>query len=264
MLRFKAATIALFSVVGTVPAATISVSVGLNPIAIPSVPSLNYNITNIFSTPVEDEIVYRWDASAGVWLAFRYVAGAGWEPSNPTFTVGEGVFYHALAAQTFVANLHDNLVPQLANYSIEPPLPLLPNRYYFQGSPTGQNATYEAIFGAAPPNETALFRFIRGGTDISPTGGDYRVYYYTDGVWAPETPVLDPLEPAFVIYPYLSLKYTVTGDPPTINFSWPSRGKLEEAPLLAGPWQVVDTAGNRYSITPTLQTNSARYYRVKE
>jgi hypothetical protein len=120
------------------------------------------------------------------------------------------------------------------------------------------------VFGLAPNNETALFRFIPGGTNINPTGPDYRVYHYKDRVWTPETPLLNPLEPAFVVYPYLSLKYTLTGDRKTINFTWPTRGKLEQATLLGGPWELLSTDGNTYSITPSTQTNRARYYRVKE
>src|SRR5213594_5130344 len=41
------------------------------------------------------------------------------------------------------------------------------------------SASYEDVFGAAPNNETALFRFIRGWSDINPTGPDYTVYYFT-------------------------------------------------------------------------------------
>jgi len=264
-LRLIVATVGLLACAAVAPAANVPVVPGLNAIAIPFVPSLNYNATNIFSTPYEGEIIYRWNAPVGAWLIFTYSEDvSGWVsdslPINPTFSVGEGIYYQALVAQTFVANF--DLVPEIAELPIPPPL--LPNRYYFKGSPTGEGATYEDIFGGAPINETALFRFIPGGANINPTGPDYRVYHFKDQVWTPETPVLDPLEPVFVVYPYLSLKYTLTADRKTISFTWPTRGKLEQATLPGGPWELVATDANTYSITPSVQSNGARYYRVKE
>jgi hypothetical protein len=256
LLAFAASTLAV----------NIPVTLGLNPVTIPFVPSLNYNVTNIFATPVQGEVIYRWNAPGNAWWTFTYLTGVGWisdsEPTNPTFNVGEGIYYKALVAQIFVADFQGNLVPEIAAGPEIPPVPppLLPNRYYFQGSPTGQSTTYEGVFGAVPNNETALFRFIPGRTNIN-LGPDYRAYHYKDGVWRPEIPVLNPLEPVFMIYPYLSLKYTATGSPPTINFTWPARGKLEEAAFLTGPWATVTTANNSYSVAPT---NRSRYYRVKE
>jgi hypothetical protein len=267
--RFALTVVTLFASMGFGPAVTISVVRGLNPVAIPFVSSLNYNATNIFTTPYGGEVIHRWYAPTGAWSAFMYFEELGaWVsnnvPINLTFNPGEGIYYQALLPQTFVANLHDTLVPEILPYPIGPPLPLVPNRYYFQGSPSGQSATYEEIFQAPPNNETALFRFVRGGTDIDPNGPDYRAYYYKDQVWTPHTPILDPLEAVFVVYPYLSLKYTFSGNPGTINFTWPARGKLEQAPLLTGPWELVATDANSYSIMPGAQTNRARYYRVKE
>jgi hypothetical protein len=267
MLRFRLAlgVVGLLASGAVAAAANIPVSVGLNPIAIPFVPSLNYNATNIFTTPYDGEVIHRWDVVEGIWQVFTYGEGAGWDPLNPTLNAGEGIYYQARVARTFVANLEGNVVPAIAaSDPVGPPPPLLPNRYYFRGSPTGQGATYEEIFQAPPNNETALFRFIPGGTDINPTGPDYRVYHYKDNVWTPQTPILDPLEPAFVVFPYLSLKYALSGDPTTINLTWPARGKLEAAPLPGGPWELVTTEGNSYSITPGARTNAARYYRVKE
>jgi hypothetical protein len=266
MFRFRpaAGACALLVFATSALAANIPVTVGLNPIAIPFVLSLNYNATNIFKTPVQGETIYRWNALGSAWSVFTYSNGVGWisdsQPTNPTFNVGEGIYYRALVAQTFVAGFQANLVPEIASPEFPIPPPLFPNQYYFQGSTTGQSTTYEGVFGAPPNNETALFRFIPGRTNINP-GPDYRVYHYTGGVWTPEIPVLNPLEPIFVIYPYLRLKYTVSGSPRTINFTWPARGKLEEAALPTGPWATVTTNRNSYSVTPT---NGLRYYRVKE
>jgi len=259
MFRFKLilSVAALLISVAIARPANIPVTVGLNAITIPTVPSLNYSAANIFSTPYEGEVIYRWNAPTGSWLIFTYFDGIGWDPAT-TFNVGEGIFYQALVSQTFVANFHGRLVPEIASRAEGPP-PLLENRYYFQGSPTGQSATYEDVFGAPPNNETALFRFIAGRSDINPTGPDYRVYHYNAGVWTPETPILNPLEPVFVVYPYLSVKFTLSGNPKTINFTWP-RGTLEEASLPGGPWQTV-SAGNSHSV---VATNQMRYYRAKE
>jgi len=267
--RFALTAVTLVASVPFANAINISVMRGLNPVAIPFVSSLNYSATNIFSTPYGGEVIYRWNPSARTWSMFTYFEEFGsWVsngvPINPTFEAGEGIYYQAYAPQTFAANFHGNLVPEIVSYPLGPPIPLIPNRYYFQGSPSGQSATYEEIFRAPPNDETALFRFIRGGTDINPTGPNYRVYHYKDNVWTPETPLLDPLEAAFVVYPYLSLKYSIAGNPRTLNLTWPPRGKLEQAPLLTGPWELVETEGNSYSITPGAQTNAARYYRVKE
>jgi hypothetical protein len=247
-------------------AANIPVVAGFNAITIPFVPSLNYSANNIFSTALDGEAAYRWNAQTGSWLIYFYDSGlGGWYADGggpaPIFNVGEGIFYFAVAPQTFVANFHGRNVRDPAA-----PVPggqvLLQNRYYFQGSPTGMSASYEDIFGGPPNNETALFRFIRGRSDINPTGPDYRVYHYTDGVWSPDTPTMDPLEPVFVIHPYLRVKYTVGGNPGQIDLTWP-RGELQEAPLPTGPWETVSTTGS-HSVTPGAEPNRARFYRAKE
>ena len=146
----------------------------------------------------------------------------------------------------------------------EGPPPLSPNKYSFQGSPTGLPATYDDVFGAPPNDETQLMRFIPGSSDIAFGKARYRFYYYKDGVWTPETPVLNSLEPAFVIYPYLSIKYTVSGNPPTIDMTWPARGELEEADSPLGTWHAVTTAGNHHSVTIDPAQGQGKYYRVRE
>jgi len=248
----------------TAPAANIPVVTGFNAITIPTLISLNYSADNVFSTAQDGEAIYRWNG--GTWSVFIYYADLpGWDPIAPVFLPGEGIFYFALGPQTFVANFHANLVGDASGSERgSAPYPngaLVQNRYYFQGSPTGQSASYEDIFEAAPNDETALFRFIPASPDINPTGGYYRIYHYKTGVWTPETPVMNPLEPVFVVYPYLSLKYTRTGN--TIDFNWP-RGQLEEADFPTGPWRNVTTSGNTYSVTPNPQTEQARYYHVRE
>lgn len=274
MFRFRVAVVshaaaAILSFVAATRAANIPVTPGLNAIAVPFVPSLNYSAMNLFSTALEGEVIYRWNAPAGQWWVFTYFPDfGGWisdgsVPNNPVFTVGEGIYYQALAAQTFVANFRRSLVPEIAPAHPEAtPPPLIQNRYYFQGSGSGLSATYQDVFGGPPNDETALFRFIAGRTDINPTGPDYRIYHYKSGVWTPETPILNPLEPAFVVHPYLSLKATVGGNPKSIDFTWP-RGQLEAAYSLTGSWELVTTGGS-HSVTPSAQTNRARYYRVKE
>ena len=264
MRTFKLTLIGLALAIGITAAraATIPVVTGLNAITIPTVPSANYSAYNIFATAQDGETIYVWNVSGGFYEVYNFDLGF-WDPVGPVFTPGQGIFYDAVGPQTFVANLRLG-APAEANAGPKADLyqSLAENRYYFQGSPTGESAQYEDIFGSAPNEETALLRFIPGSANIEPKGPPYyRIYLYKSGVWTPETPVLNPLEPVFVVYPYLSLKYVVSENPRRIDFTWPARASLQEADFPNGPWRDVTTPSNGYSVSPT---NAAQYYRVKE
>lgn len=182
-----------------------------------------------------------------------------WIPSEPIFFAGQGYWVDSPVAQSFNPTLR-----VLGGGYAQGPPPLAANRYFFQGAPTGLPANYQDIFGAPPNDETALLRFIPGSTSFARNATNYRYYYYKDGVWTPDAPVLDSLEPALIIYPYLSIKYTVGGNPLTITMTWPVRGKLEEAEFPTGPWSEVTTAGNTYSVTPNPGQDTGKFYRVRE
>jgi hypothetical protein len=243
-------------------AAVINLPAGLSAGVIPTLTG-GYNANYVFAGAVDGTAIYLWIPAVGAFDPYVFDELAGdWIPFEPTFVPGQGYWAYSPVAQTFT--------PTLRAYGGAggAPVPALPpltaDRYSFQGSPTGLPATYEDIFGAPPNNETALLRFIPGSASIDRGTDNYRFYYYKEGVWTPETPMLNPLEPAFVIYPYLSIKYTMSGNPLMITMTWPARGKLEEAEFPNGPWSEVTTAGNTHSVTPPSGQSGARYYRVKE
>jgi len=221
-----------------------------------------YNANYVFAGITGIATIYLWDPPTGTYLIYDYDDTFGaWDPSEPTFYPGQGYFVYTLQPQTF------NPLFSFGGEGVaadQGPPPLSENTYVFQGSPTGLSATYEEIFGGAPTNETTLMRFIPGSSDFSFGSAHYNFYYYKDSVWTPQTPLLNPLEPVFVIFPYLSIKYAVTGHPQKIDMTWPSRGKLEEADTPFGTWgEVSGTVANTYSIT-VYEQSPGKYYRVKE
>src|SRR5205814_770985 len=118
-----------------------------------------------------------------------------------------------------------------------PPLSLEPNTYYLRGSINPGPATYEDVTGGSPSNHTEVLRFVPGGTAIEPRAPPlYTRYLYTDGVWTPTAPVLNPLEGVWIIHPYLTLTISLTNSPPGLVLTWP-RGTLQVSDGLNGGWQ---------------------------
>ncbi len=270
MFNFKSRVLgaALLLMPVIMPGANIPVVQGLNAITIPTLLSLNYSANNVFSTAQDGEIIFVWNGTAGSWDYYLSDLGL-WTPVAPVFTPGQGIFYYAVAPQTFVANFQapPRAIPPGSGSQVYlgANAALLEDRYYFQGSPTGESASYENIFGGSPPGDTTLFRFVPGSLSLELGSSSFRPYYYSHqaGVWSPETPLMNPLEPVFVVYPTLRLTFTRTGN--TIHFTWPRRGGLESAPSPTGPWRPTATIGgtNALSVTPRPQ-DPPQFYRVTE
>lgn len=209
--------------------------------------------------------VWIWNSNAGYWEAIGIIDGGTWydfltggQPSRQ-LAPGTGIFFFNPAQR-----------PSVFSYDLgsttSPPMPplLLSNTYYFRGASSGAPATYEQIFGSAPRDETALFRFIPGSTNAELSASNYRIYYFKNGTWSPETPVLAPYEPALSIFPYLSVKPTRTPANGSLLLQWPSRGRLEEADSPNGPWRDLGTVTNQFSIQPSTNAGGRRFYRAKE
>jgi hypothetical protein len=178
-----------------------------------------------------------------------------WYPQGGVLVAGNGFFIKSPNAQ--VLTYKDGIDPT------PPALSLEPNKYYLLGSINYGPATYEDVTGGSPSNHTAVLRFVPGGTAIEPRAPPlYTRYLYTDGVWSPTAPVLNPLEAVFIIHPYLELTFSFTHSPPGMVLTWP-RGKLQASDGFNGPWEAVPDAQSPYpaSIEPT---TPSKFYRVEE
>jgi hypothetical protein len=228
---------------------------------------LNYSANNVFSTAQDGEFIFVWNGVIGSWTYYVFDFGA-WDPVAPVFTAGQGIFYYAVGPQTFVANFQGSSVSEIeqgidSQLYVAVNTAMVEGRYYFQGSPTGESASYEDIFSGPPPGETTLFRFVPGSVSMEFGSSSYQRYYYKGGIWSPETPLLNRLEPVFVVYPTLRLNFTRNGN--RIDFTWPARGHLESATTLDGPWRPVATPGGINSLSVTLDPQAApQYYQVSE
>lgn len=244
---------------------TFTVNPGFNAWTIPCCLTNGYTLYQIFPrAQFLDYVLLRisgrngWDevgVDGSAWIDFT--TGEPWATPLPP---GTGLIFLSLRStpRTFTLGLSPtNTTP--------PPLPTMKsNTYYFRGASSGLPATYEQVFGVPPRDETALFRFIPGSTNAELSAANYRIYYFKDGAWSPETPVLAPYEPALSIFPYLSVK---SARPPTngsLLLQWPSRGRLEEADSPNGPWRDLSTVTNQLSIQPSTNAGVRRFYRAKE
>lgn len=232
-------------------------------LSVGTIPTLigGYNGNYVFAGIVGPTLIYVLNNGGFAFDVYLYDDTLGdWFPFEPMFFAGQGYWVDTLVPQNFNPVLH--LYGGYAGQPAATPPPVTSGRYFFQGAPSGLPATYQDIFGAPPNDETALLRFIPGSTSFERSEDNYRFYYYKNGAWSPETPVLNSLEPALVIFPYLSIKYTVSTNS-TINLTWPERGRLEEADSPTGDWQEVTTTGNNHSVTPA-PGQGGKYFRVKE
>lgn len=123
---------------------------------------------------------------------------------------------------------------------------------------------YEDIAGGPPANETALLRHVNKSAPNPKGPPAFNAYYFTDGAWAPSTPLLDPGEGVLIIHPYLSLKLSPTNSPPGYVATWPRNGRLEQADTPNGPWTAITNAVSPYRIITESGLEGSKFYRVVE
>ncbi len=260
------AAAALFGCALSAPAVPIPVNTGFTFVTVPW-GLLGYNLSYIFSPPAPAQY------SQAIFLDVSgYVNVVNYDPDlggwdiDPLFSPGDGIiFFNPGGPTTFTPAFSSHASAGVATAPAPSPLFLEQNRYYLRGSPNPVPGAYEDITGAAPNDETALLRFIPGGSAIEPRSPPlYRLYHYKNGVWSPETPQLNALEAVFIIHPFLSVKYTVSGNPARLNLTCPTRAILEEADYPTGPWRNVNPAGSTHSVEFNPQASRSLFYRAKE
>lgn len=245
---------------------TFTVNPGFNAWTVPCCLTNGSTLYQLIPDARIDDTVWLWSANyngwtvlgidGGVWIDFTTGLPYWATPLPP----GTGFIYHTWRSAPRTITL--GLSP--TNTTPPPPPTMQSNTYYFRGASSGLPATYEQILGVPPRNETALFRFIPGSTNVQLSASNYRIYYFKDGTWSPETPILAPYEPALSIFPYLSVKPTQIPGNGSLLLQWPSRGRLEEADSPEGPWRALSTATNQFSIQPATNAGGRRFYRAKE
>lgn len=245
---------------------TFTVNPGFNAWTVPCCLTNGSTLYQLIPDARIDETVWFWSTSnngwrvlgidGGVWIDFTTGEPYWATPLAP----GTGFFYHTWRSTPRTITLGLSLTN-----TTPPALPtMFSNTYYFRGASSGLPATYEQVFGVPPRDETALFRFIPGSTNVELSASNYLIYYFKDGTWSPETPVLAPYEPALSIFPYLSVKPTQIPGNGSLLLQWPSRGRLEEADSPNGPWRDLGTVTNQFSIQPSTNAGGRRFYRAKE
>jgi hypothetical protein len=212
------------------------------------------SLTNLLAAASNKTLVMRWDDQQDKYVYYSKLSGA-WSV-NAELKVGEGFWVWSP-------------MPLTNRWTIgadppQPPLALVSNHYYLRGAFVNAYATYEDVVGAPPQSETTLLRYVGDGVAVDPKGPPlWDVYSFSDGIWTPATPVLRPLEAAFIIYPTLRIKITPTNPPPLRVLTWP-RGRLQSCEVIKGPWQDVTNAWPPYGVDPSTNPGGSRFYRALE
>ena len=141
-----------------------------------------------FPIPPDGTALWKWNAALQNYVAFTFLGGVGWDPSEPVIAVGEGVIIQLPVPATL--NFVGTQVEPILPVTLQPGLNLL-------GAQTPKPGGYAEVIG--PPQEgSVIYRYKRGGDPAILSETNYQISFYRHGMWNDTPPpVLDVAEAAW-------------------------------------------------------------------